>query len=212
MQRPDLAIKLAGGPSPPDLADPYGGASDQHAKNHQNEDEHEKRQRRRIGRTCRREWIKRNRHRLPVSDRKDDNDYRQRQDNQHRNDSAEHLLISPSEMSMAGTNPAITIAFRQSKEPEALYRFRSVEPLAHFLARFEKRHRLFVDRHMGAGTRVPPRTGRPMLDREGAEAAQFDPVALRHCGGDLAKDGVDDVLNVALIKMGILACNTLNEF
>jgi hypothetical protein len=113
---------------------------------------------------------------------------------------------------MAGTNPAMTIAFRQSTEPEALHRIRPVKPLAHFLARFEKRHRLFVDRNMGAGTRVPPGTGWPVLDRESAEAAQFNSVTLRHCSGDLAKDGVDDILNVALIKMGILARNTLNEF
>jgi hypothetical protein len=115
-------------------------------------------------------------------------------------------------MSMAGTNPAITIAFRQSKEPEALDRIRPIEPFAHFLARFEKRHRLLVDCNMGAGTRVPPGTGRPVLDREGSKAPQFDSVALCHCGGDLAKDGVDDILNVALIEMGILGRNTLNEF
>jgi hypothetical protein len=65
---------------------------------------------------------------------------------------------------------------------------------------------------MGAGARVPACTGRPVFYRKGAEAAEFDSVALCHCASDLAEDRVDDVLNVALIKMGILGRNALNEF
>ena len=80
----------------------------------------------------------------------------------------------------------------------------TVEPLAHFLAGLEERHRFLVDRHVRAGARIAPGAGRPVLDREGAEAAQLDPVAARHRGDDLIEDGVDDVLDVALIEMRVL--------
>src|ERR1700689_5544586 len=65
---------------------------------------------------------------------------------------------------------------------------------------------------MRAGARIAPRPGRPLLHREGAEAAQLDPIAARHGGDDLAEDGVDDVLDVTLIEMRILGGNALNEF
>ena len=53
--------------------------------------------------------------------------------------------------------------------------------------------------------------GRPVLDREGAEAAQLDAVALGHSARDLTKDRVDDVFDVALIKMRVLSRNALDE-
>ena len=65
---------------------------------------------------------------------------------------------------------------------------------------------------MGAGARVAAGTGRPVLDRKGAKAAQLDAVALCHGGGDLAEDGVDDVLDVALIEMWILGGDALDKF
>ena len=49
--------------------------------------------------------------------------------------------------------------------------------------------------------------GRTVLDRKGPEAAQFDSVALGHGVGDFAEDRVDDVLNVALIKVRIGTSN-----
>jgi hypothetical protein len=51
-----------------------------------------------------------------------------------------------------------------------------------------------------------------VLHREGAKAAQFDTVAFGHGARDLTQDRVDDVLDVALIKMGVLGGNTLDEF
>jgi hypothetical protein len=51
-----------------------------------------------------------------------------------------------------------------------------------------------------------------VLDREGAKAAQFDAITLGHGARDLTKDGVDDVLDVALVKVGILRRNALDEF
>src|SRR5579883_472399 len=64
---------------------------------------------------------------------------------------------------------------------------------------------------MRSGARVAPRAGRTVLDREGAEAAQLDPVAARHRGDDLAQDGVDDVLDIALIEVRILRRDTLHQ-
>src|SRR5215831_12828967 len=74
-------------------------------------------------------------------------------------------------------------------------RRRPVEPLAHFLAGLEERHRFLLDRDVGAGARVAARPCRTVLDGEGAEAAQLDAVAARHRSDDLAEDGVDDVFH-----------------
>ena len=65
---------------------------------------------------------------------------------------------------------------------------------------------------MRSGARVAAGAGWPVLDRKGTKAAQFDAVALRHRAGDLTEDRVDDILNVALIKVRILGRNALDEF
>src|SRR6187402_625314 len=93
----------------------------------------------------------------------------------------------------------------------AALRFRGtifVEALAHFLAGLEEGHALLVDRDMLTGTRVAAGSGGAMLDRERAEPTQLDPVALGHRRGDLAQDGVVDVLNVTLIAVRILGGDT----
>src|SRR6185312_699673 len=87
-----------------------------------------------------------------------------------------------------------------------------IEPLAHLLAGLEERHTFLIDRHMGAGARIASGARRALLDREGAEAAQLDAIAARHGGDDLAQDGVDDLLDVALIEMGVLRRDTLHKF
>src|SRR5215471_9812900 len=65
---------------------------------------------------------------------------------------------------------------------------------------------------MRAGARIAAGAGRSVLDREGAETAQLDPVAARERVDDLAEDRVDDVLDIALIKMRILRGDALNQF
>ena len=65
---------------------------------------------------------------------------------------------------------------------------------------------------MRAGARIAAGARRTVLDREGAEAAQLDTVAARQRGGDLVEDGVDDVLDVALIEMRVLRRDLLDEF
>src|SRR5437016_3026514 len=79
----------------------------------------------------------------------------------------------------------------------------AIEPLAHFLAGLEERHALLVDRHMRPGARIAPGARRPVLDRKGPETTQLDAITARQRGDDLAQDGVDDVLNVTLIKVRI---------
>ena len=54
--------------------------------------------------------------------------------------------------------------------------------------------------------------GRTMFDRKDAKSAQLDPVAARQGGRDLAENGVDDGLDVALIEMRIAGRHALDEF
>src|SRR5262249_46038264 len=87
----------------------------------------------------------------------------------------------------------------------------AVQALAHFPAGLEERHGFLVDRDARAGARVAAFARRPLLDRERPEAAQLDPVAARQGSGDLAQDGVDDILDIPLVKVRILRCDPLNE-
>src|SRR5436309_4857113 len=87
----------------------------------------------------------------------------------------------------------------------------AVEALAHFLAGLEKRNALLLDGDVRPGARITPGAGRPVLDRESAEAAQLDAIAAGERGDDLAQDGIDDVLDVALIEMRVLRRDTLDE-
>src|SRR4051794_1336260 len=80
----------------------------------------------------------------------------------------------------------------------------AIQPFAHFLAGLEERHAFLIDRHMSAGARIAARTGRPVLHREGAEAAQLNAITARQGGDDLAQNGIHDILDVALVEMRIL--------
>src|SRR5262249_16011180 len=87
----------------------------------------------------------------------------------------------------------------------------AVQALAHFLAGIEERHGFLVDRDARAGARVAAFARRPLLDRERPEAAQFDGVGARQGSGVLGQDGVDDILDIPLVKVRILRCDPLNE-
>src|SRR5882757_2369225 len=88
---------------------------------------------------------------------------------------------------------------------------RAVEPLAHFLAGLEERHGLLFHRHVRSSAGIATGAGRAILDGERAEAAQFDAVTARHRSDDLAEDGIDDILDVALVKMRVLRRDALHE-
>src|ERR1700720_2485270 len=77
---------------------------------------------------------------------------------------------------------------RKTRRTDARLGVRAVEPLAHFLAGLEERHRLLLHRDLRAGARIAAGAGRTVLDREGAEAAQLDPVAARHRRDDLPEN------------------------
>src|SRR4029453_17914200 len=88
------------------------------------------------------------------------------------------------------TPPATSRVSTRTAQQLTLLRRRfgwAVQTLAHFLAGLEKRHRFLLNRDMGAGARIAPHAGGTILDREGAEAAQLDPVAARHGGHDLTE-------------------------
>jgi hypothetical protein len=91
-------------------------------------------------------------------------------------------------------------------------RARAVEPLAHFLAGLEERHGLLLHRHVLTGTGSAAGPGRPVLDGERAEATQFDAIPARNSRDDLTEDSVDDILDVALLKMRVLRRDARHEF
>src|SRR5258707_11608965 len=99
--------------------------------------------------------------------------------------------------------------------PESLgrsFHLRSVQALAHFLAGLEKRHGFLVDGHMRPGSWVAARAGAAVLDRKRPETAQFNAVSPGQRRHDLTQNSVDDILHVALVEVGILSCNALDEF
>src|SRR6202048_2273872 len=73
-----------------------------------------------------------------------------------------------------------------------------VQTFAHFLAGFEKRHALLIDRYMGASARIAAGAGRAMFYRKRAETTQLDPVAARQRGDDLIENRVANVLDMPL--------------
>jgi hypothetical protein len=80
-----------------------------------------------------------------------------------------------------------------------------------FLAGLEEGHELVLDKHRIAGARIAPLPRRPVLDREGAEAAQLDPVATGQRSRDLIENDVDDALDVALEEVWVGCGHPLNQ-
>src|SRR5208282_2028693 len=79
----------------------------------------------------------------------------------------------------------------------------AIEPLAQLLAGLEEGDVLLAHGHGLAGARVAPQARAALLDREGAEAAQLDAVALREGRGDLVEDRGHDALDVPLVEMRV---------
>src|SRR5438105_5654374 len=88
---------------------------------------------------------------------------------------------------------------------------RLVQPVAQLLAGLEERDVLFRDLDAVASARVAPDAGIAALDREGAEAAQLDPIAARQGRADLVEDGGDDDLDIALVEMRVGFSKPLHE-
>src|SRR6266567_3192333 len=86
-----------------------------------------------------------------------------------------------------------------------------IEAVAQLLAGLEEGDVLFGDLHAVAGARVAPDSGIAALDRKGAKAAQFDPIAAGQRCADLVEDGGNDRLDIALVEMRVRLCEALNE-
>src|SRR3954464_687081 len=99
--------------------------------------------------------------------------------------------------------------FCQDQEPLCLAQ---VEPKVHVPARLEGRNDLFGHRDLGAIARVSSRARVPLLDREHAKAAQFNPISPRQCSRDRVQNGVDDGLHVPLVQVRVLLGDPLNQF
>src|SRR5690606_34281018 len=88
----------------------------------------------------------------------------------------------------------------------------AVEAQPQLLARLEDGDEFLLDLHRVARAGIAADAGRAALAREGAEAAQLHPVAPRQRFHDLVQDSRDDVLDVALIEVGVAVGDPLNEF
>src|SRR5436309_1962543 len=87
----------------------------------------------------------------------------------------------------------------------------TVQPFAHFLARLEERDTFLIVRNCRSGSRIAPVPGRTMLDREGPETAQLDPITTRQSSDDFVEYRINDVLYIPLVEMRVVLGDTLNE-
>ena len=65
---------------------------------------------------------------------------------------------------------------------------------------------------MLAGARVASYASVALLHGERAKAAQLNAIAARERVADLSEDGVDDVLDVTLVEVGVLVGDPLHKF
>ena len=78
-----------------------------------------------------------------------------------------------------------------------------VKAFAEGFAGFEERQAFGFDLDGFAGAGVAADAGVAVLDRECAEAAEFDAVAIGEGGGDFIENGFDDLFDIAQEKMRI---------
>src|SRR5665213_316007 len=86
-----------------------------------------------------------------------------------------------------------------------------VEPLAQLFAGLEEGDVLFADLDALAGARIAAQPRAAALDREGAKAAELDPVAPRQRRRDLVEHGGNDAFDVTLVEVRIALSQALDE-
>jgi hypothetical protein len=86
-----------------------------------------------------------------------------------------------------------------------------VKPLANFFSSSKKRECFLLHRHDSAGSGIAGRSPRANFDIKSSEAAQLNAIASGHRADDLTENGIDDVLDVALVKVRFLASDALDE-
>ena len=80
----------------------------------------------------------------------------------------------------------------------------AVQALAHFLSGLEEWDALLLHRYVRSGAGIAAGPRRTVLDRKSAEATQFDAVAARHRRDELVDNGIEGVLDIALVQMRVL--------
>src|SRR3984957_20359842 len=183
----DFGAALTRGAAKPALAEPYSRAADHGADDQrQQQDKKERRRYRESGNVVRYERIERDADDLPIGESKDQ---QQNSDGRQNDEFGD---------------------FQHRETASAIDAL--VEPFAHFLAGLEEGHNLLDDRDLIAGARVAAGSGGALLGRKCAEAAQFNPFPARQSRSDLVKDGVDNIFDVALVKMRIARRHPLHQF
>jgi len=90
--------------------------------------------------------------------------------------------------------------------------FSAVQPLAQFLAGAEEGRALLAHRHRLAGAGIAAHAAGPHLDRESAEAAQFDAMAFGQGLADGVQHGGHDPLHIAVVEVRIAGGQARNQF
>jgi len=87
-----------------------------------------------------------------------------------------------------------------------------VEQQFHFPATSEERDGLPFNRNQSPGARISSGSACAKLRKKHSKPPQLDPITACHCGGNLCKNGVDDLLGVLPIQMRVLGRYPVNEF
>jgi len=81
---------------------------------------------------------------------------------------------------------------------------RGVKPKLHIPPGSKERNGLSADRNQDTSSRISASPAFPKLYKKTSKSPQFDPVTPGHCGSDLSKNGVDDLLSIVPIEMRVL--------
>jgi hypothetical protein len=86
-----------------------------------------------------------------------------------------------------------------------------VDPLANFFGSPKDRECFLQHRHDSAGSGIAGRSRRANFDGKSSEAAQLNAIASGHRVDDLTENGIEGVLNVALVKVRAPASDAPDE-
>src|SRR5690606_12723517 len=114
-------------------------------------------------------------------------------------------------MKIATVKKRFSIGVSMRRRPPSIVFVFGVQPFTQFLAGLEERHPLLLDLNGFPSARVASHPRRSVLYRKRAESTQLDAVACRQRLGDLVKDRVDDVFDVAQKKMRIAIGDALHQ-
>jgi hypothetical protein len=90
--------------------------------------------------------------------------------------------------------------------------FAAIQALAQFLARTEKRRALLANRNRLARARIAPHAAGTHLHAEGAEAAQFHPMAFGQRFADAIQYRRHDAFHIAVVQVRIASGEPCNQF